>query len=73
MSDITSGFNIAKNIYLKPKFSDLCGFKEDEIKNVLVKIVSECGFPEEDAQKALYIMRTFYNGYIFHRNPIILL
>jgi hypothetical protein len=37
MSDITSGYNIAKNIYLYPEFSDICGFTEKEIKNVIKK------------------------------------
>ncbi|WDN88483.1 hypothetical protein BuS5_01451 [Desulfosarcina sp. BuS5] len=27
MSDITSGYNIAQNIYFEPEFNDLCGFK----------------------------------------------
>jgi len=28
MSDISSGFNIAENIYLQPDFNDLCGFRK---------------------------------------------
>jgi len=32
MSDITSGYNIAENIYFDPDFSDLCGFTEKEIE-----------------------------------------
>lgn len=35
LSDITSGYNIAKNIYFEPEFNDLCGFKEDEIRKVI--------------------------------------
>ncbi len=34
MSDITSGFNIATDIYLEPEFNDLCGFHAEEIAYV---------------------------------------
>jgi len=37
MSDMTSGYNIAENIYLKPQFNDLCGFLEEEIATTLKK------------------------------------
>jgi hypothetical protein len=39
MSDMTSGYNVAKNIYLEPEFHDLCGFTEAEIVTVLQHIV----------------------------------
>lgn len=65
MSDITSGYNIAENIYLDPKFNDLCGFCESDIETALKQIANECDFPIEDADKALNMMRTFYNGYCF--------
>ena len=35
MSDITSGYNIAKNIYLDSAFNDLCGFHEKEVGEAL--------------------------------------
>jgi hypothetical protein len=65
MSDITSGYNIAENIYLHSKFNDLCGFCESEIIAALKQIARECDFPTEEADKALNMMRTFYNGYCF--------
>jgi hypothetical protein len=65
MSDITSGYNIAKNIYLKPQFNDLCGFTEKEISNALKTIEEECGFKKEEGAAALDIMREYYNGYSF--------
>jgi hypothetical protein len=65
MSDITSGYNVAENIYLDPKFNDLCGFCESEIDTALKQIARECDFPIEEADKALNMMRTFYNGYCF--------
>ncbi|WP_274427725.1 AAA family ATPase [Desulfosarcina sp. BuS5] len=65
MSDITSGYNIAENIYFEPEFNDLCGFKQNEIEDVLKKIVDECGFEKEKIKEAVSLMQTYYNGYIF--------
>jgi len=65
MSDITSGYNIAENIYLNPVFNDLCGFHENEIKKALHAISAECGLKEKDIDQALDIMRVYYNGYKF--------
>ena len=65
MSDITSGYNIAENIYLNPAFNDLCGFHEAEIEKALKTIAAKCGFGDKAAVEALDIMRTYYNGYAF--------
>ena len=65
MSDITSGYNIAENIYFEPEFNDLCGFKQNEIEDVLKEIVDKCGFEKEKIQEALDLMQTYYNGYTF--------
>jgi hypothetical protein len=68
MSDVTSGHNIAKNVYLRPEFKDLCGFWESEIQDTLHLIGEECKLPEKKVDEALRIMRTFYNGYAFAYN-----
>lgn len=65
MSDITSGYNVAKSVYLNPKFNDFCGFCESEIDEALKIIAKECDYPAEEAQKGLNMMQTFYNGYCF--------
>ncbi|MGE0087650.1 MAG: AAA family ATPase [Desulfococcaceae bacterium] len=65
LSDITSGYNIAENIYLDLKFNDLCGFSEEEITDVLAEIVRECDLAEEEAENAADMMQTFYNAYCF--------
>ena len=53
MSDITSSYNVAENIYFEPEFNDLCGFKEFEIKDVLTTIVKECKFSPDKMGDAL--------------------
>ncbi|MBC2695817.1 MAG: AAA family ATPase, partial [Desulfobacteraceae bacterium] len=65
MSDITSGYNIAKNIYFEPEFNDLCGFRHTELEDVITRIVDECGFEKKKIQEALDLMQTYYNGYSF--------
>ena len=65
LSDITSGYNIAENIYFQPKFNDLCGFRQNEVRKVIEQIVSECNFGAEKTDEALDLMKTYYNGYLF--------
>ncbi len=65
MSDITSGYNIAKNIYFEPEFNDLCGFKQTEIEDVIKQIVDQCGFEQEKIQEAVNLIKTYYDGYTF--------
>jgi hypothetical protein len=65
LSDITSGYNIAENIYFEPAFNDLCGFHEAEIAEALQQVVSECDLSAEEVAAAQETMRAFYNGYAF--------
>jgi len=63
MADMTSGYNVAENIYLNLEFNALCGFKESEISTLLQSIHrSEYTW---SVDSVLGIMRTFYNGYRF--------
>jgi hypothetical protein len=65
MRDITSAYNVAKDIYSYAKFNDLCGFKESEIKATLTQIAKECGFKQDKIPQALSLIQTFYDGYCF--------
>jgi len=67
LSDMSSGYNVAEHIYLRREFNDLCGFLDAEIVSALTQIASECDFPEDKVQQALYLMRTFYDGYRFSK------
>jgi hypothetical protein len=69
LSDLSSGYNVAKNIYLSPQFQDLCGFTEAEINQALKLVVAECGLPASEAETALDQMRLYYNGYRFSDAP----
>ncbi len=63
LSDMTSGYNVGEDIYLKAAFNDLCGFTEPEIATVLQRLAAEGG--SWSPAEALDLMRTFYNGYCF--------
>ncbi|WP_080800483.1 AAA family ATPase, partial [Desulfamplus magnetovallimortis] len=79
MSDITSGYNIAKDIYFKKELNDICGFREDEVISALGDIAEECDLKSGETndaetndvesndvvEKALGMMKTYYNGYCF--------
>jgi len=65
MSDITSGYNIARNIYLLTELNTLCGFLNHEIMDALKKIADNCELTEEQVDIAFNVMKIFYNGYKF--------
>ena len=66
MTDITSAYNVATNIYLRPEFNDLCGFKESELAAVVNLIAKECDLSSAKAQQALTLMKSYYDGYCFN-------
>jgi hypothetical protein len=65
MSDITSGYNIAEDMFFEPEFADLCGFREHEVAETLREIASGCGMDISKTDEALEMMRIYYNGYNF--------
>ena len=65
LSDITSGYNIAKNIYFHHRLNNLCGFRETEVRKVIAQIVNKCGLSLEKTEEALDLMKTYYDGYLF--------
>nr|VFK31572.1 MAG: Predicted AAA-ATPase [Candidatus Kentron sp. MB]VFK32668.1 MAG: Predicted AAA-ATPase [Candidatus Kentron sp. MB]VFK77525.1 MAG: Predicted AAA-ATPase [Candidatus Kentron sp. MB] len=67
MSDLTSAYNVAENIYLLPQFNELCGFREGEIAEILPEIAKECDLSQAESDDALSMMRAFYNGHRFSR------
>ena len=64
LDDVTSGFNIGRNISLRPEFNDLLGFTEGEVRGLL-EVYRDCGVFDQDVDAALDVMREWYNGYRF--------
>ena len=66
LDDVTSGFNIGKNISLHPDFNEMVGFTAAEVR-CLVEMYRDLGVFNQDADTALGIMGEWYNGYRFAR------
>ncbi len=64
MDDVTSGFNIGKNISLHPDFNEMVGFTEEEVRR-LVETYRGRGVFNQDVETAMGIMGQWYNGYRF--------
>ena len=62
MDDVTSGFNIGTNISLDPVFSDLTGFRHDDLRAITDYYAPRCGF---DAEKAYDTALRWYDNYRF--------
>ena len=63
MDDVTSGFNIGRNLSLSPELNAMLGFTED-VRRVL-NIYHRAGEIGEHPEDALATMRQWYNGYRF--------
>ena len=64
MDDVTSGFNIGRNISLRPEFNDMLGFTDAEVRNLL-EMYRDHGVFNQEVEAALDVMREWYNGYRF--------
>ena len=67
LDDVTSGFNIGKNISLRPEFNAVVGFTEDEVRGLL-DTYQRAGVLDIDTDTALDVMREWYDGYRFAKN-----
>ena len=67
MDDVTSGFNIGSNISLEPRFDQMLGFTEDEVRNLL-EMYRDHGVFNQNVETALAVMREWYNGYRFAKS-----
>ena len=64
MDDVTSGFNIGKNISLHSDFNEMVGFTETEVRR-LVETYRDLGVFNQDVDTAMGIMGEWYNGHRF--------
>ena len=64
MDDVTSGFNIGTNISLEPRFDQMLGFTEAEVRQLL-ELYRDHGVFDQEVEAALDVMREWYNGYRF--------
>jgi hypothetical protein len=65
MSDMTSGYNVARNISLNPNFNELCGIRQVELNHLVKQVLDHCAQGDIQKKNVLTTMRQFYNGYRF--------
>jgi len=62
LDSLTSGFNICKNLSLRPDFHNMLGFTEEETFELTGQVCARCG---DDHEKVYRQMTDYYNGYRF--------
>ncbi|WP_294611708.1 AAA family ATPase [uncultured Bacteroides sp.] len=64
MDDLTSGFNIGTNYSLSPRFNEMIGFTEEEVRQMLTYYSTTSHF-NHTVDKLLDIMKPWYDNYCF--------
>ena len=67
MDDVTSGFNIGKNISLSPQFNEMTGFTETEVQGMLA-YYQQAGVFQQELEETLALMRLWYDNYRFDKH-----
>ena len=64
LDDLTSGFNIARNISMDPRFNMMLGFSETEVRQ-MIEYYKEAGLITADTDDIIEDMRPWYDNYCF--------
>ncbi|MDD5395254.1 MAG: AAA family ATPase [Thiothrix sp.] len=65
LSDVTSGYNVATNVYFDPRFNQLCGVTQAEVTDLMTQVLCGCGQDAAQLPILLDTIKQFYNGYRF--------
>ena len=64
MDDLTSGFNIGTNYSLSPRFNEMMGFTEDEVRKMLTYYSTTSNF-SHTVDELIELMKPWYDNYCF--------
>ena len=64
LDDLTSGFNIATNISIDPRFNMMLGFSETEVRQ-MISYYKETGMITADMEEMIEEMKPWYDNYCF--------
>ena len=64
MDDLTSGFNIGTNYSLSPRFNEMTGFTEEEVREMLTYYSSVLPF-NHTVDELIKVMKPWYDNYCF--------
>ena len=67
LDDVTSGFNIASMVTTEPRFNEVLGFTEDEVREMLEYYKGE-GCWSGGTEETLDVMREWYDNYCFSKS-----
>ena len=70
LSDVTSGFNIAKNLSIEAIPNDVMGFSESDVRAMLEYYREETGVFNHSDDELIAIMKTHYDNYCFASDMI---
>ena len=65
LADMTSGYNVATDISLMPRFNALCGITQQELGGLVTGVLQHCGQDDNQRDGLLQTLKQFYNGYRF--------
>ncbi len=69
MDDVTSGFNIGRNISLDVRFNELLGFTGQEVSQI-VTYYQEHGMSVPDLDELMGLMKEWYDNYRFSKKAV---
>jgi hypothetical protein len=67
LDDLTSGFNIATNYSISPKFNAMIGFTEEEVRTMLDYYAAATGVFKHTTDELIQIMAPYYDHYCFSK------
>ena len=70
LSDVTSGFNIARNLSVKGQFNDAMGFSESDVRKMFEYYRDSTGVFKHSVDELIEIMKPHYNNYCFASDMI---
>lgn len=70
MDDLTSGFNIASNISMRPEFNKMLGFSEQDVREMIRYYKSVGKLTGRDEESLLAEMKPWYDGYCFSEDVV---
>lgn len=65
LADLSSGYNVVKDISRWPQCLDLCGFTANEVRLALNAVADARSLPTAAREEAFDTVQRFYNGYRF--------
>lgn len=67
LDDLTSGYNIATSLPLRPEFNTMLGFSEDEVRE-MIRYYQDAGMLKGDEDEIIADIKPWYDNYCFSKD-----